>query len=156
LFFIVLALAAAGAAAHEMTMAEMEMHEIAAGQFLWQWTASERPVEGELTPVWPEGCTSETNLLRCAEQGLRGTLAINGIGRNYSAALVRVNWSDGQTRVYTLTSAQPAVHLYGSAEDQRGMGEIASAYTILGIEHILSGIDHLLFVLALLFLVGYN
>jgi hydrogenase/urease accessory protein HupE len=36
------------------------------------------------------------------------------------------------------------------------MGEIASAYIVLGIEHILGGIDHLLFVLALLFLVGFN
>lgn len=36
------------------------------------------------------------------------------------------------------------------------MGEIASAYVMLGVEHILSGIDHLLFVVALLFLVGFN
>jgi len=59
-------------------------------------------------------------------------------------------------RVYTITSAQPRVHLYGSADDGRGMGEIASAYLVLGVEHILSGVDHLLFVLALLFLVGFN
>ena len=36
------------------------------------------------------------------------------------------------------------------------MGEIASAYTLLGVEHILSGIDHLLFVISLLFLVGFR
>jgi hydrogenase/urease accessory protein HupE len=58
--------------------------------------------------------------------------------------------------VYTLTERQPKVQLYGSAEDQRGVGEIASAYTVLGIEHILSGIDHLLFVCGLLFLVGFR
>jgi hydrogenase/urease accessory protein HupE len=48
------------------------------------------------------------------------------------------------------------VQLYGSAEDQRGMGELARAYTVLGLEHILTGYDHLMFVLALLFLVGFN
>ena len=48
------------------------------------------------------------------------------------------------------------MQLYGSAEDQRGMGEIAQAYTVLGIEQILTGFDHLLFVFALLFLVGFN
>ena len=53
--------------------------------------------------------------------------------------MVKVSWLDGGARVYTLTAAQPSVHLYGSAEDQRGMGEIASAYTLLGVEHILSG-----------------
>jgi hydrogenase/urease accessory protein HupE len=36
------------------------------------------------------------------------------------------------------------------------MGEIASAYTVLGVQHILSGYDHLAFVIALLFLVGFN
>jgi hydrogenase/urease accessory protein HupE len=48
------------------------------------------------------------------------------------------------------------VHLYGSAEDSRGMGEIAHAYLVLGVEHILAGFDHLLFVLSLLFLVSFN
>jgi hydrogenase/urease accessory protein HupE len=48
------------------------------------------------------------------------------------------------------------VRLYGSADDRRGMGEIAQAYTLLGVEHILSGYDHLMFVFALLFLVGFN
>ena len=36
------------------------------------------------------------------------------------------------------------------------MGEIARAYTVLGIQHILSGVDHLLFVASLLFLVGFR
>jgi hydrogenase/urease accessory protein HupE len=48
------------------------------------------------------------------------------------------------------------VQLYGSADDQRGRGEIARAYTLLGVEHILSGFDHLLFVAGLLFLVGFQ
>jgi hydrogenase/urease accessory protein HupE len=67
-----------------------------------------------------------------------------------------VFWLDGQSRVYTLTAAQPTVHLYGSADDGRGIGEIASAYLVLGIEHILTGYDHLLFVIGLLFLVGFR
>jgi len=36
------------------------------------------------------------------------------------------------------------------------MGEIAWTYTVLGFEHILGGLDHLMFVVALLFLVGFN
>ena len=154
-----LALLAHGAGAHELSMAEMEMRQISAGDFLWQWTASgAKPAAQELTPVWPEGCASEpeSNLLRCGEKGLTGTLKVEGVGRRYSAAIVKVFWLDGQTRVYTMTSGQPAARLYGSADDRRGMGEIASAYTVLGVEHILSGYDHLMFVFALLFLVGFN
>ena len=157
LLLAMLALLAGGAVAHEMSMAEMELRETSRGEFMWQWTASgNRPAGDALTPVWPEGCRAEANMLRCGEAGMRGTLEIEGVGKRYSAALVKVFWLDGQSRVYTLTAGQRTVQLYGSADDRRGMGEIARAYTALGIEHILSGFDHLLFVLGLLFLVGFN
>jgi hydrogenase/urease accessory protein HupE len=151
-------LPAAPARAHEMTMAEMEVRETAPGEFLWQWSAAndKRPMGADLTPHWPESCEAGPNFLHCGAAGLKGTLAIDGVGKRYSAALVKVNWLDGQVRVYTLTGAQPSVQLYGSAEDRRGRGEIARAYTILGVQHILSGIDHLLFVAGLLFLVGFR
>jgi hydrogenase/urease accessory protein HupE len=142
--------------AHEMTLAEMEVRETSRGDFLWQWSASEKPPNEELSVLWPARCHAEETVLRCGQAGLRGTLAIEGVGKRYSAAMVKVFWLDGQSRVYTLTSAQSKVQLYGSAEDQRGMGELAQAYTVLGIEHILTGYDHLMFVLALLFLVGFN
>lgn len=87
---------------------------------------------------------------------MSGTLAMEGVGKRYSAVMVKIFWLGGESRVYTITSGQPEVRLYGSAEDQRGMGEIAHAYAILGIEHILTGLDHLAFVLALLFLVGFH
>ncbi len=146
------------ASAHEMSMAEMQLQEVSRGEFLWQWTASSdrTPASQDLTPIWPDGCRAEANMLHCGPAGLTGALSVDGVGKRYSAALVRVLWQDGQSRVYTLTAAQQTVQLYGSADDPRGIGEIASAYTVLGIEHILTGIDHLLFVIGLLFLVGFN
>jgi hydrogenase/urease accessory protein HupE len=157
LLLSLLALLSAAAGAHEMSMAEMQLRETSHGEFLWQWTASEkRPASEDLSPFWPEGCRAESNLLRCGAAGLQGRLSIEGVGKRYSAALVKVFWLDGQSRVYTLTASQPTVHLYGSADDRRGAAEIASAYTVLGIEHILTGFDHLLFVVGLLFLVGFR
>jgi hypothetical protein len=154
---VVLAFTASGAAAHEMSMAEMELREMRPGEFLWQWTASgNKPAGDVLTPRWPAGCVADTNLLRCGSAGLSGELSIEGVGRDYSAALVKVYWAEGQSHVYTLTERQPSVHLFGSAEDRRGMREIGSAYLLLGVEHILGGIDHLLFVASLLFLVGFR
>ncbi|HEX8107760.1 MAG TPA: HupE/UreJ family protein [Kofleriaceae bacterium] len=153
-----LALTAAPARAHEMTMAEMEVRETSPGEFLWQWTASsdKRPMGNDLVPHWPEGCSTGPNAVRCGSTGLTGTLAIEGVGQRYSAAMVKVIWLDGQTRVYTFTGAQPSMQLYGSADDRRGTAEIARAYVVLGVQHILSGIDHLLFVVGLLFLVGFR
>jgi hydrogenase/urease accessory protein HupE len=158
LFLAALALLAGVAGAHEMSMAEMDVRETARGEFLWQWTARDDRQSrfGELAPVWPEGCRGEANVVHCGASGMQGTLTVDGVGKTYSAALVKIWWLDGPSRVYTLTAGQPTVHLYGSADDRRGMGEIGSAYLVLGVEHILSGVDHLLFVIGLLFLVGFN
>ncbi|HEV7577922.1 MAG TPA: HupE/UreJ family protein [Caldimonas sp.] len=154
----VLVLLGAAAHAHEMSMAEMNVREVSRGEFLWQWTATNdrQGNSVDLRPVWPEGCRAESNVVRCGEGGMQGTLEIEGVGQRYSAALVKIFWLDGQARVYTLTAGQRTARLYGAADDRRGWSEIASAYTVLGIEHILSGIDHLLFVIGLLFLVGFE
>jgi hypothetical protein len=152
-----LALLTTVATAHEMSMAEMELRETSPGEFRWQWTATNDRAVGEgLKPVWPEGCRGELNLVHCGAGGLQGLLEVEGVGQRYSAALVKVHWADGQTRVYTLTAGQPTVRLFGSADDRRSLGDIASAYLVLGIEHILGGLDHLLFVTGLLFLVGFR
>jgi hydrogenase/urease accessory protein HupE len=144
--------------AHEMTMAEMEVRETSPGEFVWLWSATndKRPMGDDLVPSWPERCRTEPNLLHCGPEGLKGPFAVKGVGERYSAAIVKIHWRDGRSSVYTLTSAQPKVELFGSAEDRRGKTEIARAYVRLGIEHILSGVDHLLFVASLLFLVGFR
>ncbi len=148
----------APAHAHEMSMAEMEVRETAPGEFLWLWSATndKRPMGNDLTPHWPAVCEAGPSDVRCGSAGMKGTLTMDGVGKRYSAALVKISWLDGQSHVYTLTSAQPSVELYGSADDRRGLAEIFRAYTVLGVQHILSGVDHLLFVLSLLFLVGFR
>ena len=72
------------ASAHEMSMAEMQVREVAKGDYLWQWWATEkRPASQDLTPVWPAGCASQGQLLRCGPAGLRGTLSVQGVGERY-------------------------------------------------------------------------
>jgi hydrogenase/urease accessory protein HupE len=157
MLMMALALWGAAASAHEMSMAEMQVRETAKGEFIWQWTATnERSPSQVLTPLWPAGCVADGNRLRCGAAGMQGTLALEGVGKRYSAALVKIFWLDGQARVYTLTAGQPTVRLLGAADDNRSTGDVAWAYSVLGVEHILSGIDHLLFVIGLLFLVGFN
>jgi hydrogenase/urease accessory protein HupE len=145
------------ASAHELSMAELQVRELSRGEFLLQWGAGEKSAPADsLTPQWPEHCRAQGNALRCGSEGLTGSLSIKGVGDRFSAALVKIYWLDGQSRVYTLTTGQPSVRLFGSADDQRSLWEVAQSYTLLGVEHILSGVDHLLFVIALLFLVGFG
>jgi HupE / UreJ protein len=155
---LLLVVRSSSAPAHEMSMAEVELRELSRGQFVVTWGASGtgRPIDQDLTPHWPEGCHLEQQSLDCPPSGMIGPLSIEGVGQAYSAAIVRVIWLGGQTRVHTLTAAQPNVYLYGAADDARSPREIIVQYGVLGIEHILSGLDHLAFVLGLLFLVGFR
>ncbi len=156
LLALLLCLSAAGSGAHEISMAEMELRQASPTEFLWQWTAGNRPGDSGMRVVWPEGCNEADGVLRCGAHGLQRHLGIEGVGKRFSAVLVKVYWLDGQLRVYTLTAAQSSVPVYGSADDKRGAAEVVWAYGVLGVEHILAGFDHLLFVLGLLFLVGFN
>jgi len=155
---VVLVVSGAEACAHEMTMADLTMREVAPKEFIWAWgvPGKNTPISQDLTPVWPEGCVGEANTVRCGERGLAGSLAVNGIGKNYSAVILRITWQGEQRSTFTLTKNQPAARLFGSARDERDAGQVAQTYAVLGIEHILSGIDHLLFVISLLLLVGFK
>lgn len=152
LFALLFVLLSGSAQAHELSIAEMELRQLTTTDFLWQWSASGKvPPNEQLTPKWPEGCSAEGQLLRCGKDGLRGKLTIEGVGKSYSAVLVKLYWLEAPLKVYTISSAQKTVRIGGIGEtDADGL----VSYIYLGVEHILLGIDHLLFVLGLLLLVG--
>ena len=77
-------------------------------------------------------------------------IAIDGIVGGATDVIVRIERLDGTTQLERLQPAEPLFTVTASP----GPGEVAVAYFVLGVEHILGGIDHLLFVLALLLLVG--
>lgn len=78
------------------------------------------------------------------------TLSIEGLERTITDVLVNVTLSDGRSVQQFLKPNRTSVHLELSGEP----APPAAAYLSLGIEHILAGIDHLLFVFGLLLLVG--
>jgi hydrogenase/urease accessory protein HupE len=155
---LLLLVAQGWATAHEMTLADLSVREVGQGEFVWSWgiPGKNKPISQDLTPVWPEGCAGDARTVRCNGKGMVGMLSVKGIGNNYSAVILRITWRGDQSSTYTLSKNQPGTRLFGSARDDRNMLEVAETYGMLGIEHILSGIDHLLFVLSLLFLVGFR
>lgn len=155
---VMMVVTGSGACAHEMTMADLTMREVAPKEFVWSWGIPGKniPISQDLTPVWPEGCVGDAKTVRCGDRGLAGSLTVNGIGKNYSAVILRITWQGEQRSTFTLTKNQPAARLLGSARDERDEWQVAQTYVVLGIEHILSGIDHLFFVISLLLLVGFR
>jgi len=77
------------------------------------------------------------------------TIHIDGLRTTMTDVLVRVERLDGTTLVNRVEPSQPSLVLVASPS----LSAVAGTYLDLGVEHILLGIDHLLFVLALLMLV---
>jgi hydrogenase/urease accessory protein HupE len=84
------------------------------------------------------------------EGGLTGqAIAIEGLAGGVTDVIVRVERADGTSQMERLLPENPRFTVDAPA----GTGEVAWSYLVLGVEHILGGIDHLLFVLALLLIV---
>jgi hydrogenase/urease accessory protein HupE len=82
--------------------------------------------------------------------GLVGSeIYVEGLSATLTDALVRVQRADGTAQVLRLTPDRPSFVVEAAPTPLA----VAGTYTKLGIEHILLGVDHLLFVFALLLLV---
>jgi hydrogenase/urease accessory protein HupE len=160
----ILLMAAQGTSAHEVRPAFLELHETAANQFLMTWKvpalgdfrlsiAPRLPAScqlvGEPTAMQGGGAFIEHGRVNCA-LGLAGqTIAIDRLDATMTDVLVRIQTADGTVRSARLTPSSPSFIVPAHA----GPLLVLSAYIGLGIEHILLGVDHLLFVLCLLLLV---
>lgn len=156
-----LLLIAVPAYSHEVRPAYLELRETAAGEVAVLWKT---PMRGELRlALEPEfsGRTEHLTSIVTRETGgaavqtwrlkaidpLRGqSIRIDGLSGTMTDALVRAEFVDGTNWTQRLTPAHPSAVIPAR---QSGL-TVAGIYLKLGVEHILLGVDHLLFVLALL------
>jgi hypothetical protein len=160
-FVALLLLITAPVLAHELRPAYLEIHEEKAGEFHVLWKT---PMRGEmrlaLAPAFSGGTQSLTPVTTRhtdnaavqtwrlqAIDPLRGqAVRIIGLEGKLTDVLVRIAFADGSTWVKRLTAAEPAAEIPARVSGLT----VAGVCLTLGVEHILTGIDHLLFVLALL------
>ena len=159
-FLLLLLLLAYTASAHEVRPAYLELREEKPGQFSVTWKtpmlgdarlALEPEFSGDVKAITPmttrkvPGAAVQTWTLRA--QALRGqTVRIRGLEGTMTDALVRMEFADGTSWTERLTPQQPTIVIPA----QQGRFSVAGVYLKLGIEHILTGVDHLLFILALI------
>jgi len=79
-----------------------------------------------------------------------GTIHIAGLSATMTDVIVRLERLDGTTQVTRLTPSAPSFVVEAAPRTLA----VARTYLVLGVEHILGGVDHLLFVLGLLLIVG--
>ena len=157
LAFLSLALTAV---AHEVRPAFLRAAEVTAGEFKVVW---KQPVLSgrrlKITPAFPAGCTptkprldragdtvSERFSVSCDLR--QGTLSLPGLENTLTDAFVEIAYLDGEARTALLKPSDPVLNLSGP--DASPAGE----YLRIGLEHIIFGWDHLLFVIGLTLLVG--
>jgi hydrogenase/urease accessory protein HupE len=164
---LLLTLAAAPAPAHQFAPALLEIDEVSAGEAAVRWKQPVVRVQGsQLRPVLPVECEGlgdpevqkeGTGIraswrMRCPG-GLTGkSVGVEGIAGSQADVLLRITLRDGRRLRHVLKAETPSFKIDADAS----RSGVFKDYATLGVEHILLGWDHLLFVLALVLLVGWG
>ena len=151
-----------GVMAHEVRPAYLELRQTGSETYdaLWKVPGQGEDLRLGLYVELPSVCTNLTRprgsmvnnafterwTLRCADGLNSGRINIAGLNTTATDVLVRLERLDGTTQVTRLKPDAPSFEVEGAP----GVLEVTRTYVVLGVEHILTGIDHLLFVLALL------
>lgn len=151
--------------AHALDPALLELVERTGGTVSVTWKASELRVAGSrLEPVLPDTCRSSGKpavvnegshvvtrwTVDCGTAGLvGGNVGVSGLGTARTDALVRITFADGRVVRRVVRPREPLFRV----PDRPGWWQVVGDYGRLGVEHILSGPDHLLFVCGLVLLV---
>ncbi len=162
---LIIALAAPGAEAHRLQPAYLELNEQGAGKFSVLW---KRPFVGPMPmniyPELPSRCRNLTEpvvrplpsgaverwMVDCGSSGLiNGTIVIDGLSATQTDTLLRIQFIDGSMHTTVLRPDSTSFLV----PEKASKSKVAGTYLVLGVGHILGGVDHLLFVLGLLLIV---
>jgi hydrogenase/urease accessory protein HupE len=150
---------------HPLDPALLELWESgdATVEVLWRLPLSQ-PMDAPLRPVLPDGCTkisspevseNGTGLTQrwrvtCNVRSLvNERIAVEGLSARKTDALLRLHLFDGRVVQAVLRGDSP----FFVVPQQSGALDVVHDYLALGFEHILTGLDHLLFVFGLILLV---
>ena len=156
--------------AHPMAPAlyDLRISESGEGTLTWK-TPPVRPGGSALQPIIPEACTRrgqptwklidsgaaslETQSVTCDLSKLEGLeLGVRGIESTKETVVVRYSAPDGLLARGLLARDKPTFRV----PKKQGRIDVVTAYIELGFEHLISGFDHIVFVLGLLVLIGWN
>ena len=165
LVLLLAALAAGDAYAHGLGPSLLELREETPGRFQVTWrTPRIQFVGASVAPVLPERCRRVTPAVEgepdvsvtlrwvvdCGGEGVVGErVGVDGLGAARTEALLRIALADGRVVERVLRAAEPSLVVPVRPRPL----DVFRDYLRYGVEHILSGPDHLLFVFGLLLLV---
>jgi hydrogenase/urease accessory protein HupE len=152
------------AVAHEVRPAYLELHEIDADTYdvFWKVPANgeyrlrldvQMPEQaertGDLAASFQGGAYLERWRVHCAGGLVGQTIHIGGLAATRIDVLARIERLNGATQTVRVLPDRP----FFAIEAEPSRLDVLWTYLVLGVEHILLGFDHLLFVLALVLIV---
>jgi hypothetical protein len=162
---VILMTGAMPATAHEVRPAFLQIRQVDTStyDFLWK-TPAQGDMRLALNVILPSECRAiaepRTTLVNAAViQRWRSDCAGGLPGKTVTIEHLQTSLTDVILRFEPLSAAPKTLRITGDAPQavipaEQSFREVAATYFFLGIEHILFGFDHLLFVLCLLILVG--
>jgi hydrogenase/urease accessory protein HupE len=164
LLVAIMAMLSVPVSAHEVRPGYLELQERSDGLFSTTWKV---PMRGDfrlaIAPVYPDFCqpvgepisivadgaSITRGEIRCTQPLPGGTLRIRNLEATQTDVLIRIQAADGRVETDRLTPSRTSL----IARANPGKADVLRTYGALGIEHILMGTDHLLFVFCLILLV---
>ncbi len=153
----------ATARADELRPGYLELTQLSPSDWRMVWKA---PIKGGLasnvTPSLPKSCAvrlaSRTRVngaivavsdVKCTADLAGQKVGLTGLDATFTDALVRIAPLGQPVQAARLTADAPMAEVALKAD----RAQVAKTYFLLGVEHILAGFDHLLFVLSLVLLI---
>ena len=147
LLLLLLCLGGSGLRADDMRPGYLEVREVAPLRYAINWKAPAKV--GKVVPQFPEDCTAAGPALRSFEEAGRQVI-LTGLDTTPGDALLRYQSLGGDVQAARLTPANSTATFAVRADRD----QVARTYFVTGVEHILTGYDHLLFVLSLVLLLN--
>ena len=167
LFALILLLSLADlVSADEIRPGYLELNTTDGNSYSVKWKV---PMKGDLVlslnPVLPDVCSERTPpssmqsggamitrwSLTCPGGIFGENIRIDGLENTSTDVLVRLVHQDGFTQMMRLTPSETSFEIAAKPSSL----DVITVYTALGIEHILIGVGHLLFVFALLLIAAF-
>jgi hydrogenase/urease accessory protein HupE len=144
------------ASGHDLDTASLSITEVAPGRFTVRFHASAeaRFAQLEVPALFPAPCQLQDAVLDCGPTGLVGAIEFPWLEGTLTRVMVDVQWQSGTRLSRVATPSSPSLMVYGiSSAGFLRLAPIIGDYGRLGLQHILTGLDHLFFVIALTLLV---
>lgn len=153
------------AQAHRFAPSLLRINETDTDQYRVLWKTPQKAASATpLQPLLPDNCVGASAEqpefegtgvvvvwnVECSGGIIGKDLSVSGLAENRASIMAMIELADGRVLQATLSENEPRF----TVPERASRGAVFTQYLVIGMEHILGGLDHLLFVLGLLVLVG--